>query len=501
MSGDNIGFVDEQQGKDALFDVRSDSTDTDWCLFSYENPKSNKIVLVGKGNGGANQLVENLKDDMVGYGFVRKSDKIDDSVTVKFALITWMGESVPRMQKARMSVHSGSVKTFVGQSHVFISASHLSEISDEILNQKIMDASGSGSKVVDKATGAKERRESVVTKSSSNSGNSGKSGSVEFANREELKDAISDVRKGNADWMLMSYSGGNTNTVVLVGKGSGGADEILAHLTDEMVGYAIIRKTEKIDVTEAIKFAYIRFVGDNVPRMLKARLGTHSGSIIELIAPYHVSLDVTSKSEISDEIIMKTIQSASGTRVNVVESENRIPTSTGVFTGQRAAPKATSTNSTKTPAAPKLQDGSVVKFVDKDSLLQDIKDVKHGVTEWCLIGYEGKKGNTLVTIGKGNGGVEELAELVEEDMTAYALIRKTDKIDQSLTVKFAFITWMGENTDRMHKARLGTHKGAVTDLFAPYSVDLNTSSKSDLTDDNILRLIQENSGTRSKVKN
>jgi len=360
-----------------------------------------------------------------------------------------------------------------------------------------MDTSGTASRVVDKATGNR----AMTSSSSSSSGPSSSSSSkaFEFANESELKEAIGDVRKGNLDWMLTTYEGGNSNTVILAGKGNGGMEELIALLNDDVVGYGIIRKTEKIDMTEAVKFAYIRFVGDNVPRMLKARLGTHSGKITELFHPYHVSLDVTRKDELSDDIVMRTIQSASGTKINVLENDNsRNQPSNSVVTGQRVPQKATSTNTTKVPSAPKQQE-SAVKFADKESLLQDIKDVRFGNADWCLIGYEGKKGNTLVTLGKGNGGVSELVEKLEDDFAAYGFVRKTDKIDESLTTKFAFITFLGERTDRMHKARLGTHKGAVTDLFAPYSVDLSATSKDEISDEVILNKIQENSGTKSKV--
>jgi len=197
---------------------------------------------------------------------------------------------------------------------------------------------------------------------------------------------------------------------------------------------------------------------------------------------------------------MKTITSASGTRVHVLEGDkNPSQPANSVITGQRQAPKATSTNSTKTPAVPKQQE-STVKFTDREAILLDIKSVRDGTNDWCLVGYEGKKGNTLVSLGKGTGGVSELVENLADDFTAYGLVRKVDKIDESLTVKFAFIAWLGESTDRMHRARLGTHTGAVKDLFAPYHVDLNCNHKEELSDDIILRKIQENSGTRSKVK-
>lgn len=507
MSGDNIGFVDEQEGKNALLDVRSDSTDTNWCLFSYEGPKSNKITLVGKGSGGADQLAEHLKDDMVGYGLVRKTDKIDDSVTVKFAYIHFVGENVPRMQKARVSVHSGSVRSFIGQYHVDINATTIPEISDAVVNEKVTETSGSGSRVLNTATGAKEGTNKNLQSSGSSSTSSKVGGALEFQNSSELKELIGEVRKGSLDWVVFSYENANTNTVVSLGKGNGGADEFIPLLKDDVVGYVLVRKTEQIDMTEAVKFAFIRFVGDNVPRMLKARLGTHFGAVTEFFSPYHVSLDVTRTNEISDEIIMNSISSASGTKVHVKEGVNNnsqsLNSSSSISTGQRPSPqKATSTNTSKIPSVPKAQEGSVIKFNDKEGIQQDIKSVRDGQSSWILVGYEGKKGNTVVELGKGGADddISEFINLLSDDMTAYGLVRKTDKIDESLTVKFAFITWMGESTDRMHKARLGTHKGDIQKLFEPYHVDLAFTSKSEISDEVILKKIQENSGSRSKVR-
>lgn len=53
------------------------------------------------------------------------------------------------MQKARISVHSGAVKGFIGQFHVDITATSTSELSDDILARKIQDTSGSGTRVLD----------------------------------------------------------------------------------------------------------------------------------------------------------------------------------------------------------------------------------------------------------------------------------------------------------------------------------------------------------------
>jgi Cofilin/tropomyosin-type actin-binding protein len=86
------------------------------------------------------------------------------------------------------------------------------------------------------------------------------------------------------NWILYTYSGGNSNTVVLKGKGSGGVDELLEQLDDSTVGYGLVRLIERVDESDTVKFAYINWTGDNIPRMLRARLGTHSGAIKEFLS-------------------------------------------------------------------------------------------------------------------------------------------------------------------------------------------------------------------------
>jgi len=144
-----------------------------------------------------------------------------------------------------------------------------------------------------------------------------------------------------------------------------------------------------------------------------------------------------------------------------------------------------------------------VKFADEEGTKADIKDVRNDNTDtdWVLVGYEGKKGNVLVSLGKGNGGVEQLKALLEDDMVGYGLVRKTDKIDESLTVKFVFISFVGDNINRMHRARLGTHQGAVRSLFTPYHVDISCTHVNELSDEILMQKIQDASGSGSKVKN
>jgi len=72
------------------------------------------------GTGGIEELATKLQPNQIGYGLVRKVDRIDDSETVKFAFILYIGEKVGTMQKGRTSVHTGAVKSFFGNFHVDI---------------------------------------------------------------------------------------------------------------------------------------------------------------------------------------------------------------------------------------------------------------------------------------------------------------------------------------------------------------------------------------------
>jgi len=276
-------------------------------------------------------------------------------------------------------------------------------------------------------------------------------------------------------------------------------------LRDDIVGYGLVRKVEQIDDTQATKFAFIKFQGDNIPRMLRARIGTHMGKITEFLHPYHVTLDVTKTSELSDEIVLRTIKNASGTSVHVLADERTQKTASTTIAKGSTGPGIgrSSTASTKVPAVPKsLSQEQTIKFVDEEGLKADIKDVRNDSTstDWVLVGYEGKKGNTMVSLGKGSGGVEEMISLLEDDMVGYGLVRKTEKIDESLTVKFVHVVFIGENINRMHRARLGTHKGAINALFSPYHVDVEASEKKDISDDVLMRKIRDASGTAIKVK-
>lgn len=56
------------------------------------------------------------------------------------------------------------------------------------------------------------------------------------------------------------------------------------------MGYGLVRQSEKFDDSDRVMFAFINWTGENIHRMLRAKLGTHSGAIKEVFSPYHVNI-------------------------------------------------------------------------------------------------------------------------------------------------------------------------------------------------------------------
>ena len=72
-----------------------------------------KIVLQGKGSGGLSELTSEFKDDQCQYAYLRVISGDSESRRTKFVFISWCGEQVGALKRAKMSVHKASVKTVI----------------------------------------------------------------------------------------------------------------------------------------------------------------------------------------------------------------------------------------------------------------------------------------------------------------------------------------------------------------------------------------------------
>lgn len=123
--------------------VRSDKDETNWLLVSYASAVGNKLSLTKTGTGGIEELVSELDDGQVQYGYVRVEYANDkESTRVKFALIVWIGEQTKVMRKARVSIESGDVKRALAHHSIAITTGDRSEVDEKDIVTRLRKAGG-----------------------------------------------------------------------------------------------------------------------------------------------------------------------------------------------------------------------------------------------------------------------------------------------------------------------------------------------------------------------
>ncbi|XP_073674782.1 drebrin-like b isoform X2 [Garra rufa] len=123
----------------AYKEVVDEKSETNWALFTYEG-NTNDIRLAEKGDGGLEELVEELNSGKVMYAFCRVKDP--NSGLPKYVLINWTGEGVKDARKGQCANHVSSMANFLKGAHVTINARAEEDVEPEAIMQKVGKASG-----------------------------------------------------------------------------------------------------------------------------------------------------------------------------------------------------------------------------------------------------------------------------------------------------------------------------------------------------------------------
>ncbi|XP_050977832.1 drebrin-like a [Labeo rohita] len=123
----------------AYNEVVNGKTGTDWVLFTYEG-NSNDIRVAGKGDGGLEEMVDELNSGKVMYAFCRVLDP--SSGVPKFVLINWTGEGVKDIRKGVCANHVHSMANFLRGAHVTINARSDDDVEPAAIMEKVAKGSG-----------------------------------------------------------------------------------------------------------------------------------------------------------------------------------------------------------------------------------------------------------------------------------------------------------------------------------------------------------------------
>lgn len=125
--------------QEAYVRVVTEKSPTNWALFTYEG-NSNDVRVAGTGEGGLEELIEELNSGKVMYAFCRVKDP--NSGLPKFVLINWTGEGVNDVRKGACARHVSTMAGFLKGAHVTINARAEEDVEPECVMEKVARASG-----------------------------------------------------------------------------------------------------------------------------------------------------------------------------------------------------------------------------------------------------------------------------------------------------------------------------------------------------------------------
>jgi len=112
-----------------------------------------------------------------------------------------------------------------------------------------------------------------------------------------------------------------------------------------------------------------------------------------------------------------------------------------------------------------------------------------GSTNWVLLGY---KDNTHISVvGKGSGGPSEIQGQLHDDQVNYGLVRVNFQADDDTTrTKFVFFAWAGPSASILRKGKISVHKASIKSIFKDFAVELQTDSKDELSEAEIIKQVK-----------
>jgi len=131
--------VDKDAIRRAYDDVRSDTSDTEWAVFKFD--ERNHLGVKATGSEFAD-FKSNFGNDERGFGYIRIKTGDEMSKRAKFVLVTWVGPSVSVMKKAKMSTDKALLKDVIQNMSVELQLESHGEFNHDHFKMQVDKASG-----------------------------------------------------------------------------------------------------------------------------------------------------------------------------------------------------------------------------------------------------------------------------------------------------------------------------------------------------------------------
>jgi len=149
MAGASAGSLDASDTKvgAAFAAIKDSKQSTNWLAYGLVG-KTNKLEVIGTGEGGLSELVSHLSEDRVAFCLLRViAADVQANVTSnreKFTYITWIGSKVGVMLRAKVGMQTKDVQTYLrGVSLVInVDAGAVADLDMDPLAKKLLACGG-----------------------------------------------------------------------------------------------------------------------------------------------------------------------------------------------------------------------------------------------------------------------------------------------------------------------------------------------------------------------
>ena len=121
--------------------------------------------------------------------------------------------------------------------------------------------------------------------------------------------------KDPTNWVLAGYPEGKTNEVLLKESGSGGFDEFVAKLGDEIMwgGFRVVAVDDRGNTTSRrSKFIFVGYLPKTAKMMTRAKCGGHKAVVKESFPSVHIEFTLDDATEISQEEVIARLRACGG---------------------------------------------------------------------------------------------------------------------------------------------------------------------------------------------
>ncbi|XP_061878349.1 coactosin-like protein [Entelurus aequoreus] len=130
--------IDKEGCREAYNQVRDDNTDTNWAVFKYQG----SMIVPAEQGTDYEDFKKMCTDDARLFCFLRIMTGDAMSKRAKFTLITWIGESISGLQRAKISTDKSLVKEIVQNFAKEFMISDLKEVDEDYIRTELKKAGG-----------------------------------------------------------------------------------------------------------------------------------------------------------------------------------------------------------------------------------------------------------------------------------------------------------------------------------------------------------------------